>query len=221
MSTYAETRTEAWKRRAALAGQVDFTMMYIAHDAFSRDIARLTTAADAGQGLSPDAVATWRLFSKQLHTHHTAEDTALWPRLAAAVAEPSERRILEEMEAEHAVLDPRIDQIDAAIANGNGVALASELAALEEGLAAHMIHEETEALPLLDRRLGQPGWDAFAKEVRSQQGGIKGAAEYLPWVLEGATGQVEATLLRMLPPPARLLYRRVWEPRYRKADRLR
>ena len=42
MSTYAETRTEAWKRRAALAGEVDFTMMYIAHDAFNRDFTQLT-----------------------------------------------------------------------------------------------------------------------------------------------------------------------------------
>lgn len=220
MSTYAETRAEAWDRRAALAGQVDFTMMYVAHDAFNRDIARLTTAADASQGLSPAAVATWRRFSRQLHTHHTAEDKALWPRLAAEAAEPSERRILEEMEAEHAALDPRVEQIDAAIANRNGAALASELAALGRGLAAHMVHEETEALPLLDRCLGQAGWDAFTKEIRSQQGGIKGAAEYLPWVLEGATGQVQATVLQMLPPPARLLYRRMWEPRYRKAERL-
>lgn len=220
MSTYAETRTEAWKRRAALAGQVDFTMMYIAHDAFSRDIARLITAAEAGQGLSSAAVATWRGFSKQLHTHHRAEDKALWPRLAAAVTEPSERRILEEMEAEHATIDPRVEQIDAAIANSNRAALASELTTLGKGLTAHMIHEETDALPLLDRRLGQAGWDAFTKEIRSQQGGIKGAAEYLPWVLEGATSQLEGTVLQMLPPPARLLYRRMWEPRYRTAERL-
>jgi hypothetical protein len=220
LSTYAQTRAEAWKRRVALGGQVDFTMMYIAHDAFSRDIARLITAAEGGQGLSSAAVATWRRFSKQLHTHHRAEDKALWPRLAAAVAEPSERRILEEMEAEHAAIDPRVEQIDAAIANGNRAALASELMTLGNGLTAHMIHEETDALPLLDRRLGQAGWDAFTKEVRSQQGGIKGAAEYLPWVLEEATGQLEATVLRMLPPPARLLYRRMWAPRYRTAERL-
>ena len=45
MSTYAETRIEAWKRRAALAGEVDFTMMYIAHDAFNRDMARLIYSA--------------------------------------------------------------------------------------------------------------------------------------------------------------------------------
>ena len=220
MSTYAETRIDAWKRRAALAGEVDFTMMYIAHDAFNRDIARLIAAADAGEALSPAAVATWRSFSKQLHTHHTAEDKALWPQLAAAITSSDERRVTEEMETEHASLDPRVEQIDAAIANKNGAALASELKTLARGLSAHMVHEEAEALPLVARRLGRAGWEAFTKEVRDQQGGIKGAAEYLPWVLEGADAPVQATVLQMLPLPARLLYRRIWEPSYRKSVRL-
>lgn len=220
MSTYAETRTDAWKRRASLAGEVDFTMMYIAHDAFNRDLARLIAAAEAQQGLSEAAVTTWRGFAKQLHTHHTAEDKALWPRLAAAVTDPAERRILAEMEAEHASLDPRVEQIDAAVANQNTVALSGELKTLAKGLAAHMIHEETDALPLLERRLGKAGWDGFAKEIRDQQGGIKGAAEYLPWVLEGAGDQVRTQVLHMLPAPARVLYRRRWEPRYRKSTRL-
>lgn len=220
MSTYAETRTDAWKRRAALTGKVDFTMMYIAHDAFNRDMDRLITAARAGRGFSEAALATWRGFARQLHTHHGAEDKALWPRLAAAVTDPAEQRILAEMELEHASLDPRIEQIDAAIDARNADALTAELTTLAKGLAAHMVHEETDALPLLERRLGKPGWDAFTKEIREQQGGIKGAAEYLPWVLDGASDRVSANLLRMLPAPARLLYRLRWEPRYRSSNRL-
>lgn len=219
MSTYAETRTDAWNRRAALAGEVDFTMMYIAHDAFNRDIARLIEAADGGTGLSAAALTTWRGFARQLHIHHAAEDKALWPHLAAAVTDQSESRILEEMETEHASLDPRVDQIQAAIGAGDAVAMVSELKTLGQGLAAHMIHEETEALPLVERRLGKAGWDTFTLEIRQQQG-IKGAAEYLPWVLEGASGQIQATMMQMLPPPVRLIYRRMWEPKYRKANRL-
>ncbi len=220
MSTYTETRTEAWKRRAAIAGDVDFTMMYVAHDAFNRDLARLIAAADAGEALSPAAVATWKTFSKQLHNHHSAEDQALWPSLVAAVTYPDERRITQEMEAEHASLDPRVEQIDAAIAHKNAVALTAELKALARGLAAHMIHEESEALPLVERRLGQPGWDAFGKMIRDRLGGIKGASEYLPWVLDGASEQVRAEVLHLVPAPARLLYRRMWAPNYRKSVRL-
>lgn len=221
MSTYAETRDDAWKRRAALTGEVDFTLMYIAHDAFSRDLARLIAAADAGQGLTEAALVTWWGFAKQLHTHHDAEDKALWPRLEAAVADRGERRVLEEMELEHASLDPRIEQVDAAIAEGNAAALAAELKTLGRGLAAHMIHEEAAALPLLERRLGRAGWDAFGQEIRAQQGGIRGAAEYLPWVLDGAPERLQTKVLQMLPAPARLLYRQLWEPKYRKSTRLR
>ena len=220
MSTYTETHANAWKRRAALSGSVDFTMMYVAHDAFNRDLKRLIEASEAGDGLSPAAIATWRSFSKQLHTHHNAEDAALWPRLYAVVTDLDEIQILTDMEAEHGSLDPRLEQIDAAIEGHDPAALGAELEALAQGLSQHMIHEEQAALPLLERRTGRAGWDSFTQEIRSQQGGLKGAAEYLPWVLDGATPEIKTKVLDLLPPPARLLYRRFWEKKYRSSGRL-
>lgn len=220
MTTYAESYAAAWKRRASLRGSVDFTMMYVAHDAFNRDLDRLVRASEAGNGFSPAAIATWRSFSKQLHTHHGAEDAALWPRLHAAVSDPNELQILADMEAEHASIDPRLDQIEAALEARDATALDAELKALANGLSEHMIHEEGAALPLLERRTGKAGWDSFTKEIRGQQGGLKGAAEYLPWVLDGATQEIKAKVLNLLPPPARLLYRRVWEKKYRSSGRL-
>ncbi len=220
MSTYTESHTDAWSRRASLAGSVDFTMMYVAHDAFNRDLQRLIRASQEGEGLSSAAIATWRSFSKQLHTHHNAEDAALWPRLYAAVSEPEEIEILTDMEAEHGSLDPRLDQIEAAIEARDATALDAELKALAQGLSAHMIHEEEAALPLLERRTGTAGWESFTKEIRDQQGGIKGAAEYLPWVLDGATQETTTQVLSLLPPPARLLYRRFWVKKYRGSGRL-
>ena len=220
MSTYTESHTDAWSRRASLAGSVDFTMMYVAHDAFNRDLERLIGASQAGSGLTPAAIGTWRSFSKQLHTHHNAEDAALWPRLYAAVTDPAEIQILTDMEAEHASIDPRLEQIDAALEGRNATALDSDLKSLAQGLSDHMIHEEQAALPLLERRTGQACWDAFSKEIRDQQGGLKGAAEYLPWVLDGATDETKTQVLKLLPPPARLLYRRVWDKKYRSSARL-
>ena len=219
MSTYTETHADARKRRAALTGTVDFTMMYVAHDAFNRDLERLVRASEEGDGLSPAAIATWRSFSKQLHTHHGAEDAALWPRLYAAVTDADEIQILADMEAEHGSLDPRLEQIDAAIKARDAAALDAELKALAQGLSEHMIHEEQAALPLLERRTGKAGWDSFTTEIRGQQGGLKGAAEYLPWVLDGATDETKTQVLSLLPPPARLLYRR-WEKKYRSSGRL-
>jgi iron-sulfur cluster repair protein YtfE (RIC family) len=220
MGNFTETRVEAWQRRARLSGSVDFTMMYVAHDAFNRDVARLIEAVEQDRGFTPAAVSTWKSFSGQLHTHHTAEDTALWPRLYEVVTEPDEVAILQEMEAEHAVIDPRLERIDAAIADGREAGLLDELTALGTGLSEHMRHEEEAALPLLERRLGAAGWAAFSKEIRDRVGGIRGGAEYLPWVLDGAADATKAKVLGTLPPPARVLYRRVWEPRYRKSERL-
>jgi iron-sulfur cluster repair protein YtfE (RIC family) len=220
MSNYTESKADAWTRRQSLTGSVDFTMMYVAHDAFNRDLDRLIGASHAGNGLTPAAIATWRSFSKQLHTHHNAEDAALWPRLYAAVTDPDEIQILADMEAEHGSIDPRLEQIDAALEGRDATALDAELESLAQGLSEHMIHEEQAALPLLERRTGTAGWEAFSKEIRDQQGGLKGAAEYLPWVLDGATDETKSQVLRLLPPPARLLYRRVWDKKYRSSERL-
>jgi len=220
MSTYTESHTDAWRRRASLTGAVDFTMMYVAHDAFNRDLERLIRASEGGNGCSAGAIATWRSLSKQLHTHHNTEDAALWPRLYEAVTDPDEIQVLTDMEAEHGTLDPRLEQIEAAIEAGNATALDAELKALAKGLSEHMIHEEQAALPLLERRTGTAGWESFSKEIRDQQGGVKGAAEYLPWVLDGATDETKAQVLNLLPAPARLLYRRVWEKKYRNSGRL-
>jgi hypothetical protein len=218
-TTQTETPNQAWSRRGAHAGEVDFTMMYVAHDAFNRDQGRLLAAARAGQGFSPAALATWQLFSHQLHTHHTAEDTALWPRLRAAIEDDDERALLDEMEVEHGELDPRLERIEAALADRLAGNLVTELEGLADGLAAHMRHEEDEALPLVERRIGAAGWNAFGKEIRDQNGGIKGGALYLPWVLDGATDDVKRRVLKVLPPPARLLYRG-WERKYRNSGRL-
>ena len=220
MSSFTESRSEAWNRRASLAGSVDFLMMYIAHDAFNRDLERLIIAAEAGTPFTAEAITTWKFLAKQLHIHHTAEDTALWPRLHAAADDAGEVKLLGEMEAEHASLDPRIDQIDAAVDARNPAVFTSEIKTLANGLAAHMIHEEGEALPLLERRLGQAGWDDFGTEIRQQQGGLKGGAAYLPWVLDGADQATTTKVLRLLPAPARLIYRKIWEPKYRNSERL-
>jgi hemerythrin HHE cation binding domain-containing protein len=219
MSHRTETPVEASRRRALLRGSVDFTMMYVAHDAFNRDVARLVDAAERGRGFMPAAEATWRSFSRQLHIHHTAEDAALWPRLHEVVS-GDEAGILASMEAEHAAIDPRLERIDATFGDRNSAVLLSELRALGAELAEHMKHEEQSALPLLERRLGAAGWEAFTAEIRQRVGGIKGGAQYLPWVLDEAEPATKSKVLKTLPPPARVLYRTVWEPRYRKSPRL-
>ena len=215
-----ETAAEAWRRRTAQRGRVDFTMMYVAHDAFNRDLARLIRAVAGGSATSAAAKATWDTFDKQLHTHHSTEDTSLWPRVRKAATGKDEIAILDAMEHEHQLLDPLIERDDESLRQGTQVSLAHQLGELASTLAAHMRQEEDAALPLVERRIGKPGWDDFGKDIRHAQGGIRAGAQYLPWVLDDAPEPARMTVLRVLPPPARLLYREVWEPGYRRSIHL-
>ena len=65
---------------------IDFTMMYVTHDAFRRDLGRLTTVSAAGTADAPGVRAGWENFKAQLLLHHSVEDTHLWPRVRRAAA---------------------------------------------------------------------------------------------------------------------------------------
>lgn len=199
--------------RRTVAGEVDFTMMYAAHDAFSRHLESIAETLERDARVSDGAVERWTLFAKQLHIHHTAEDQSLWPILRAAIASPDELAVLDAMEAEHAQLDPQLARIDAQTGAGFAADAAASIRELAGGLGRHMRHEENAALPLIDAYLGPPGWAEFGKRIRATQG-ISGAAEYLPWLLEGAPTDVAKRVLAVLPPPARLMYRTRWRRRY-------
>jgi hypothetical protein len=81
----------------------DWILMNALHDAFRRDLDQLmdTTADDAA------IRSRWQIFRDQLHFHHTAEDTAMWPRVRAKLAgNPNGLALMDQMEAEHARIDP-------------------------------------------------------------------------------------------------------------------
>ena len=95
---------------------IDFSVMYATHQAFRRDLRRLAAAVQAGRADAPQVRAGWDNFYHQLHNHHTVEDRALWPQVAAKVTDrPADQKLLEDMEAEHAQLGPRIEAVDAAV----------------------------------------------------------------------------------------------------------
>jgi iron-sulfur cluster repair protein YtfE (RIC family) len=205
-------------RRRPLQGKVDFTLMYAVHDAFHRDLRYLTAAVEAGQTADAAVRAGWATFKNQLHVHHTAEDTSLWPPLRQKVTRPGETAVLDAMEAEHARIDPLLAQVDTSLAAPGHPGLADNAAALAQTLADHMKHEENQALPLVEAHLGPGGWAAFRKATGKIQG-LRGGAEFFPWMLDGASADTSKRVLSMLPPPARLLYRAAWRPRYARTPR--
>lgn len=102
-------------------GAIDFTMMYVTHDAFRRDLGRFTAASAAGTAHSPGVRAGWENFKAQLLLHHSVEDTHLWPRVRRVAAGlPSGLALLDGMEAEHAQIDPLLTAVDDALTGSGG-----------------------------------------------------------------------------------------------------
>ena len=135
------------------------------HFGFRRDLANLASAV-ARTPLGDTATwralqARWILFAEVLHHHHAAEDDYYWPALSAAVAlrgTADDQRLVADMEDEHAEIDPALAACEAGFAEVIGHPCESHRAALEvriatfrEALAAHLIHEEGETLPLVHR----------------------------------------------------------------------
>src|SRR5262249_10604612 len=101
--------------------KLDMTMMFTIHDAFRRElerIARVTARTDDDPARILRAALGWRMFKAYLRVHHTAEDEAVWGPMAPQLAgRPSDLALLAAMEAEHAAIDPRLNAIDAALAD--------------------------------------------------------------------------------------------------------
>jgi iron-sulfur cluster repair protein YtfE (RIC family) len=199
-------------------GRIDFTLMYVTHDAFRRDLSRLRQAAADGRTDSVGVRAGWANFKRQLHVHHTAEDEALWPRVeAAAAGRAGATEILAAMAAEHGRLDPLLEAVDAALDQDSvePAELADVVADLGLALASHMKHEEDAALPLIQEVLDPKDWAAFARTIARKQK-LSGAAAYVPWVIDGASQAQQAAFFTAMPAPVKVLNRLFWSSRYHK-----
>jgi hypothetical protein len=120
------------------------------------------------------------------------------------------------MEAEHAILDPLLNEIDKAFQEMHGDALGERLVELTAALDSHFQHEEDSALPLIQEVLTTKDWKGFAASMRRAQG-FKGAAVYVPWIVDGATPKRRREFFSVLPAPVKLINRLLWEPRYRRS----
>lgn len=210
-------------RRKKKAGtesfQIDFTVMKATHDALRRDLEHIATITAR---LSDDpcrvlgTAAGWEMFKAHLRVHHLAEDRLLWPVMRRTLAgRPDDLALLEELEAEHAAVDPLLYAIDAALADREGglERLAGLTDALFTGLSRHLGHEESEALALIDATLTQEEYAPFDEAHR------RSAARFVPWLLDGAGKDTSARILATLPEPVRQAYAQEWREAYARLDR--
>lgn len=197
----------------AVTGQADFTTSYLAHDAFTRDLRRLAEACLLGRAWTPRAATTWSTFTRQLRLHCQAEDEVLWLRLRAS-ARPYLAAI-DDLASERAHIEPARAAVDTAYRAGRVTAFYDALNDLGRRLGEYMYHDERLALPLIATHVRPAGWAEYTLRLRQLQG-RGGAAEYLPWLLDGATRSTQQAVLAALPVPARALHCARWAPRYRR-----
>jgi len=195
---------------------IDFTPMYASHDAFRRDLERLAGAVADGRAHTAPVLAGWENFKHQLHVHHTAEDSDLWPRVRTRVGgRARDLGMLDEMEAEHARIDPLLAAVDAALAD-RAFELPDLVRALRATLDDHLKHEEDSALPLMGEVLTDADWAAFTGRLRRETQGLRGAAVFVPWLVDGVSAGDRERFLGAFPPPVRVLNRLFWEGSYRR-----
>jgi hypothetical protein len=155
-----------------------------------------------------------------LHLHHTGEDELLWPRLLERCA--PDAALVRRMEAQHERVEHHTEQLHAALDRWEAEArpavteeVASTFDALRTALLEHLDEEEREILPLAARHVSPEEWAQLGQHGMSQI-----SFGQLPIlfgaVLEDATPDERAEMLRVLPPPVRLLARTVFARRYRR-----
>lgn len=212
------------------SGDADLTIMTAAHDGLRRDLAALAGAAQRS-GRGPErqrsVAAGWELFKRQLHLHHAAEDDLIWPALRERLGHSAAAlSVLDDMEAEHQRIDPLLVAVDAGFASAAGPAgsqpsadlLTDAVDALAAALSGHLTHEEKDGLPLIGMALTAPEWRRVGFKI-ARANGLSASGEMFSWLLSSAApGQVRA-ITGQLPPPARVLYKTVWKPRFEKTER--
>jgi hemerythrin-like domain-containing protein len=234
----ATTRPE-WPTQLRLPGQaaapegpVPMHPMYVMHHAFRRDLTAFATAAretpSADRATWKALAERWALFAHILHHHHTGEDTGVWPFLMRR-ADAAGRETLAAMEAEHGEIDPLLEDSAAGfdrLAQGDDeetrAALAARLVAARESLGRHLAHEETEAIPLIQRHMTPEEWRRIDEEYFKQGLSLRRLATLVPWAAHGLTAAARQEAFAEAGKPFEVLWwlsRGRFEQRERRAFR--
>jgi hypothetical protein len=213
----------AWPDQVRLVGQaaapegpLDMRTMYLMHHAFRRDLAAFASAAATtpveDRGCWRALERRWKVFAFALHRHHTGEDTGLWPILRDR-ADDESRALLVAMEAEHEEIDPLLSTCAAGFARlaaradeDARAALAVRLVAARERLAAHLRHEETEAIALMQAVLRPAEWEEVERSSFRAGLGLRELVAVVPWALVGVPDGVRRDLFARSGPAHRILW---------------
>jgi iron-sulfur cluster repair protein YtfE (RIC family) len=203
-------------------GEDRFVAMNAAHTAFRRDLEAMSRVATPANLRDParhaSIAAGWAIFKNQLLIHHSHEDRFLWPRMRERLARvDSAVATLDEMEAEHDLIDPLLAAVDDSFDNPDDHDVSGVIAELNTKLGHHLGHEEREAMPLISESITDKEWRQVVSAIRKATP-LSSAAEFMPWLTDQASETETKRILSILPGPARLIYRKVWKPKYDKVS---
>ncbi|MFI0482896.1 hypothetical protein [Actinomadura sp. 9N215] len=200
----------------------DLTMLHAAYDAFRRDTARMEAAAEADGALPGTAVEnSWSLFRFHWRVQDVAEKRALWTVMYAKEADGPGRlcAALDAMALRAMRVVSLMDAVDAALERRDRPMFAQYTRDLRAAVGTVVDFKESAVLPLVPETLTAFEWGTFDVEFRRELG-LRGLGVFLPWLLDGAPDATRRAVLRLLPPPIRLVYRTSWRPRYQRRSRL-
>jgi hemerythrin-like domain-containing protein len=151
----------------------DSRAMHLVHRAFRREFTNLPalirSVADGDTGRAGVVADHIELLNVFLHDHHHAEDEHVWPKLKARVADELEP-LVQTMEDQHQGLDRVLRELSERAAAWRATGAAGARDQLAETadevitvLFEHLVLEEDEILPLIDRHLEEAEWALVGK----------------------------------------------------------
>jgi Hemerythrin HHE cation binding domain len=198
------------------------------HDAMRRDAGRLVAAVldqgsdDPGRGVP--ALARWfDHFEAVIEHHHRCEDEVVWPGLDGIIAAggcgaegsaflDAQRRLLEDHQELDAAMAAVRTSLHAPSTFGDRRDVARHF---QVCLDDHLTREEAAVFPLLTAHVSGEQFAVLEEGVVAMTP-LKAFPFTLPWVLDGASADVIATVADGLPLPIRTMNRLVFQPRYRR-----
>lgn len=169
------------------------TCLMMSHFALRRDLRRFARALASGN-FQPDVLCEeWKLYHVHLHGHHEAEDTGVFPAIAAQSS--SVAATIEKLSADHRRIDPILERGDRAFeelrTSDVRVQASAVVRELVELLDPHLALEEAELIPFLRSAKEFPA-PATEADAAMYAGGFA-------WAMQGIASDVLEKVSAMLP----------------------
>jgi zinc finger-like protein len=154
-------------------------LIYVAHEAFRRDLRQIDRAAAAAARGEHDldaAIDRFRFFGEMLAWHAEGEDAGIFPALV-----PVAPFIVTAYELDHRGLDLALDGLTAAVDARDAVEIARSTAAFKFHLDMHLYKEDVDLYPVVAQKLSQ-GEQARAVGVFTDALPVDRFGDFVRWL---------------------------------------